>query len=136
LKKKLDYVKAKQDDFSGKDSTFFAFKKTFEEKGMEEALQVLKNLKAQPDKFYTLLPEIDQFAYYMMLDDKLDEALAIFKVLAELFPDSYLAFDSLGEVYRRKGDKERAIENFEKSLELNPDNRNAARQLKSLREKK
>ena len=136
LKKKLDYVKAKQKEFAGKKSSFFAFKKAFQEQGLEPSLHVLQDLKAKPDQYYTLLPEIDQFAYYMMLDEKLDEALAIFTVLADLFPDSYLAFDSLGEVYKRKGDKEKAIQSFEKSLELNPDNRNASQQLKALREKK
>ncbi len=136
LKKKRDYVKSKQEEFVGKESAFFAFKKAFEEKGLEPSLKVLRDLKAKPDKFYTLHDEIDQFAYYMMLDEKLDEALSIFLVLSELFPDSYLAFDSLGEVYLRKGDKEKAIQNFEKSLELNPDNRNAIQQVKSLREKK
>jgi len=136
LKKKRDYVQAKQEEFAGKESAFFAFKKAFEEQGLEVSLKVLKDLKAKPDKFYTLHDEIDQFAYYMMLDEKLDEALPIFEVLAELFSDSYLAFDSLGEVYMRKGDKEKAIKSFEKSLELNPDNQNAAQQLKSLQEKK
>jgi cyclase len=136
LKKKLDYAKAKHQEFAGKESAFFAFKKAFEEKGLETSLEVLRDLKAKPDEFYTLLPEIDQFAYRLMLDEKLDVALEIFVVVAELFPESYLAFDSLGEVYKRKGDKEKAIQSFEKSLELNPDNRNAARQLKSLREKK
>jgi glyoxylase-like metal-dependent hydrolase (beta-lactamase superfamily II) len=135
LKGKLDYVKTKKEEFAGKESAFFAFRKAFEEQGLEPSLRVLKDLKAKPDKFYTLHDEIDQFAYYMMLDKKLDEALAIFLVLAELFPDSYLAFDSLGEVYSRRGDKEKAIQNFEKSLELNPDNRNAAQQLKSLQKK-
>jgi glyoxylase-like metal-dependent hydrolase (beta-lactamase superfamily II) len=135
LKKKRDYVQAKQEEFAGKESAFFAFKKAFEENGLEVSLKVLKDLKAKPDKFYTLHDEIDQFAYYMMLDEKLDEALPIFEVLAELFPDSYLAFDSLGEVYMRKGDKEKAIKSFEKSLELNPDNQNAAQQLKSLQKK-
>jgi glyoxylase-like metal-dependent hydrolase (beta-lactamase superfamily II) len=135
LKEKQDYVKAKQEEFAGKESAFFAFRKAFEEQGLDPSLRVLKDLKAKPDKFYTLHDEIDQFAYTMMLDKKLDEALAIFVVLAELFPDSYLAYDSLGEAFLRKGDKEKAIQNFEKSLELNPDNRNAAQQLESLKKK-
>jgi tetratricopeptide (TPR) repeat protein len=71
-----------------------------------------------------------------MLDEKLDAALSFFAILAELFPESNLVFDSLGEVYMRKGDKDKGIQSFEKSLALNPDNRNAAQQLKSLREKK
>ncbi len=135
LKKKLADVRAKQAEFAGKQSAFFAFKKAFEEKGLEDSLLVLKDLKAKPDQYYMLHPEIDQFAYRLMLKDKLDEALSIFKVLAELFPDSYLAFDSLGEVCLRKGDKEMAIQSFRKSLELNPRNDNAAQQLKSLQDK-
>jgi len=135
LKKIQDYVKAKQAEFAGKESAFFAFRKAFEEQGLETSLRVLKDLKGKPDAYYTLHDEIDQFAYTMMLDKKLDEALAIFVVLAELFPDSYLAYDSLGEVFLRKGDKEKAIQHFEKSLELNPDNQNAAQQLESLKKK-
>ena len=130
------YIKTKQKEFAGKESAFFIFKKVFEEQGLESSLRVLKDLKAKPDQFYTLHPEIDQFAYRLMLKEQLDEAFAIFMVLAELFPDSYLAFDILGEVYKRMGEKEKAIQSFEKSLELNPDNRNASLQLKSLREKK
>lgn len=136
LKNKWEYIKTKQKEFAGKESAFFIFKKVFEEQGLESSLRVLKDLKAKPDQFYTLHPEIDQFAYRLMLKEQLDEAFAIFMVLAELFPDSYLAFDSLGEVYKRMGEKEKAIQSFEKSLELNPDNRNASLQLKSLREKK
>jgi len=136
LTKNLAFVEAKHAEFSGKQSTFFAFKTVFEEKGLEDSLNILRGLKAKPDRYYTLHPEIDQFAYGLMLKDKLDQALSIFKVLAELFPDSDLAFDSLGEVYRRKGDEEMAIQSFKKSLELNPDNKNAAQQLKALQQKK
>lgn len=136
LKKSLAYVRAKQGEFAGKESAFFAFRKAFEKEGPEISLRVLKDLKAKPDKYYTLHPEIDQFAYRLMLQGKLDEALSIFLVLAELFPDSYLAFDSLGEVYLRKGDREKAGQSFKKSLELNPNNQNAVQQLKSLQEKK
>jgi tetratricopeptide (TPR) repeat protein len=83
-----------------------------------------------------LHPEIDQYAYRMMLDGKVDEALEIFKVLAELFPASDIAFDSLGEGYMRKENTEMAISSFKKSLELNPDNRNAQEKLKALQIKK
>ncbi len=136
LEKILADVRAKQEEFAGKESAFAEFKKAFEEQGIDVGLRILKDLKARPEKYYTLHPEIDQFAYRLMLDEKLDEALSIFLVLAELFPDSYIAFDSLGEVYSRKGKKELAIQNFKKSLELNPDNQNAVRQLESLKEKK
>jgi tetratricopeptide (TPR) repeat protein len=56
--------------------------------------------------------------------------------LAGLFPHSDIAFDSLEEAYIRKEDKAKAIASFEKSLELNPDNRNAQNKLKQLQIKK
>ena len=64
---------------------------------------------------------------------QLDDALAIFLVLAELFPESDVAFDSLGEVYQRLGDNAAAIASFEKALELNPENGNAAEKLRELK---
>jgi Tfp pilus assembly protein PilF len=44
-------------------------------------------------------------------------------------------YDSLAEAYAVKGEKPLAIENYEKSLKLNPDNQNGARELKKLRGK-
>jgi cytochrome c-type biogenesis protein CcmH/NrfG len=51
----------------------------------------------------------------------------------EEFPNSAEAFDSLGEAYVVQGDKGLAIENYQRSLELNPQNANAAEVLKKLR---
>ncbi len=46
------------------------------------------------------------------------------------FPASANARDSLGEAYMNAGDRARAIENYEKSLNLNPKNTNAVEKLK------
>ena len=127
-----DTLKQRETEFSGRESAFFAFKKDVDEVGLDKALTHLKKMRKQPKKYFVLHPELDSYAYKMMLDGRLDEALKIFQGLAELFPDNYIAFDSLGEAFSRKGDKERAIENFEKSLELNPENQNAKDRLEEL----
>ena len=88
---------------------------------------------AAPDHYFMLHPELDTFAYRLMLDDKLDDALKIFLVLAELFPEADVAFDSLGEVYIRLDKKEDAIKSFEAALRLNTDNQNSARRLNELK---
>jgi len=49
-----------------------------------------------------------------------------------LYPDSANLFDSLAEAYLFVGNKEAAIENFEKSLKLNPQNDNATNRLRQL----
>lgn len=58
--------------------------------------------------------------------------LAIFKLNVEAFPREWNVYDSLGEVYLKLGDKPGAIENYKKSLDLNPHNDNGREALKSL----
>ncbi len=136
IKNVLTFAEKTRETYAGRESAFNVFKKIYSESGLQAALKTLKEMKGQEDKFYVLFPEIDQYAYYKMLDNKLDEALAIFNVMAEMFPESDTAFDSLGEVYMRKGNTEMAVASFKKSLELNPDNRNASAKLKTLEKKK
>ena len=62
-----------------------------------------------------------------------ESAHAVLRLNTELFPRSANTWDSLGEAYMTKGDTERAIANYEKSLELNPDNEGAKHMLRTLR---
>ena len=63
----------------------------------------------------------------LLRDDKTNEAIEIFKLNV---------YDSLGEAYMKQGEKELAIENYQKSLELNPNNQNGKDMLKKLGVKK
>ncbi|MBN1272299.1 MAG: MBL fold metallo-hydrolase [Candidatus Aminicenantes bacterium] len=136
LSRHLDFIRKKKEEFKGKSSAFFAAKKIYQEEGLEAAAKGLKEMSTQPQKYYLLYPELDQYVYYMMLDGKLDEAAVFFETLAELFPDKSMAYDSLGEVYKRKGNIKLALKNFKKSLELDPENRNAKMQIDQLEKKK
>lgn len=59
-----------------------------------------------------------------------EQGIHILLFATSLYPNSANLFDSLGEAYLFIGDKEKAIENFEKSLILNPQNQNAIERLK------
>jgi cytochrome c-type biogenesis protein CcmH/NrfG len=50
----------------------------------------------------------------------------------EAFPQSANAYDSLAEGYMDDGNNAEAIADYQKSLQLNPKNRNAALMLKKL----
>jgi Flp pilus assembly protein TadD len=50
----------------------------------------------------------------------------------EAFPSSWNVYDGLGEAFMKNGNKELAIENYKKSLQLNPGNSNAEEMLKKL----
>jgi tetratricopeptide (TPR) repeat protein len=47
----------------------------------------------------------------------------------EIYPDAFNTYDSLGEGYMEAGQNELAIQNYERSLELNPGNDNARQML-------
>lgn len=64
--------------------------------------------------------------------DFADSAAALLKLNVTNYPESYNAYDSLGEAYAVKNEKALAIECYEKSLELNPGNENAKKRLQML----
>ena len=61
---------------------------------------------------------------------KLGLQTAIFNLNAQRFPKSANVFDSYGAVLMALGDKTEAIENYKKSVKLNPGNESAIRILK------
>lgn len=75
---------------------------------------------------------LNGLGYTLMQQQKLPEAIALFKLNVEFYPNASNTYDSLGEAYLANGEKELAIANYKKSLELNPGNANAAAALKKL----
>jgi CubicO group peptidase (beta-lactamase class C family) len=72
--------------------------------------------------------------YGLLAEDKITEAIDVFRLNVYLYPESANTYDSLGEGYMVAGDVALAIENYEKSLALYPNNMNAVEKLKQLRE--
>ncbi len=56
------------------------------------------------------------------------------KYAVKEYPKYWNAYDTLAEIYMNSGDKVQAIENYEKSLELDPNNQNAKAMLKKLKQ--
>ena len=78
---------------------------------------------------------LNRIGYSWMRKGNNSEAIEIFKLNTEAFPQSFNAYDSLGEVYMNIGDTKNATNNYKKSLELNPDNKNAENFLETLETK-
>jgi hypothetical protein len=55
---------------------------------------------------------------------------AIFQLNIHLYPESANTYDSLGEMYAFLGDKDLAITNYQRSIELDPGNTNAVEKLR------
>ena len=76
---------------------------------------------------------INSIGYKLLGMKKVDDAIEVFKQNTTDFPESGNAWDSLAEGYMIKGDKESAIKYYEKSLQLDAGNSNAAEQIKKLK---
>ena len=99
-------------------------------KGLETGKE---NYKKRPSKINILEYILNTKGYEYLSQKNYDKAIDIFAMNTFAFPKSANAFDSLGEAYMNKGNKILAIENYEKSLELNPNNGNAKDMLLELR---
>jgi tetratricopeptide (TPR) repeat protein len=76
--------------------------------------------------------ELNRLGYQLLQAKKVADAIEIFKLNVEMFPQSGNAYDSLGEAYMTHGDKDLAIANYKKSLELDPKNTNATAKIAEL----
>lgn len=82
----------------------------------------------RPGEFY-----YNMVGYDLLREKSVASAIEMFKANVFFYPNSANTYDSLGEAYMILGDKKNAIENYEKSLELNPNNTNAEEKLRELR---
>jgi cytochrome c-type biogenesis protein CcmH/NrfG len=75
---------------------------------------------------------MDQLGYRLLSIKRVSDAIAVFLQNTKDFPQSGDTWDSLAEAYMDNGDKGRAIQYYQKSLELNPANDNARQMIKKL----
>ncbi|MCR9017061.1 S41 family peptidase [Aquiflexum sp. XJ19-11] len=106
------------------------FKKN-EDLPMNERIELFYKLKKESPTAYDFENEeaLNFYGYQLLWNNKDQDAFLIFKMLVSEFPNSPNVYDSYGEIYLKMGDKNQALINYKKSLELNPDNFNAEDQI-------
>ena len=77
--------------------------------------------------------DMNRVGYNLLQRGRVQDAIAVFQRNVERFPASFNVYDSLGEAYAAAGDREQAIANYQRSLDLNPKNTNASEMLRKLR---
>lgn len=114
-----------------KETTFLDI---LESGGAAAAIAAIREARAKdPDAVLFREAKINVMGYQEIQAGNLDRAVDLFRLNVIAFPESWNAYDSLGEGYAAKGEVDLAIENYEKSLELNPENANASDWLSRLR---
>jgi tetratricopeptide (TPR) repeat protein len=109
--------------------------KVVESRGVEKAVerfQQMKSVSRTIHRYDVGEEELNTLGYMLLSGDKTEEAIEIFKLNVAEHPQAWNVYDSLGEAYMKKGEKELAIANYQKSLELNPGNTNCGDMLKKL----
>lgn len=103
------------------------FKGMLDTLNAQQCLALYQQLKKQHTGQYNFDSEapLNNIGYYYLGHDRTDDAIAIFEYNTRLFPSSGNVFDSLGEAYYKKGDKQKALANYKRSLALDPGNTNA-----------
>ncbi|MBY0572400.1 MAG: alpha/beta fold hydrolase [Undibacterium sp.] len=90
------------------------------------------NLKKLNPNFQFNEYELNAWGYDLLRMGKRKESIEIFKFITNQYPNSFNAFDSLAEAYETNGENVNAIQNYQKSLDLNPKNTHAEIQLRVL----
>lgn len=102
-----------------------------EDQPMNERIELFYKLKKESPTAYDFENEeaLNFYGYQLLWNNEDNDAFLIFKMLVSEFPNSSNVYDSYGEIHLKMGDKNQALINYKKSLELNPDNFNAEDQI-------
>ena len=107
--------------------------KTAAEKGGAAAVAEYRRLKAGNNAMYDFSEnELNTLGYQLFNQERTKDAIEIFKLNVEMFPQASNPYDSLGEAYLKDGQKELALANYKKSVELNPGNAGAVQVIKRI----
>lgn len=99
----------------------------------DEALAAYRKIKqGQPDNVVVSESRLNTLGYDLLRQKKLRESVAVFSINAEFYPQSFNVYDSLGDAYAESGERELAIKNYRRSVELNPANKQGAEKLRKL----
>jgi Zn-dependent hydrolases, including glyoxylases len=104
------------------------------EKGVAAAKNKFQELKNQADKYFVSERQFNALGYRLLSQINIREAVTVFRMNVEAFPQSSNVYDSLAEAYLYWGDKHNTIRYYKKSLELDPQNENAKSRLERIDE--
>ena len=107
------------------------------EGNFKAALEGYKAIK-EKDSLTPVIRErnLNKLGYQHLRNNEYEDAINVFKINIELYPNSSNTYDSTGDAYAKMKDTIKAIEYYKKALAINPENRSSKRSLEKLTSKK
>lgn len=105
-----------------------------EEQGYDKATAIAAAMQARHPALIWPEQELNDWGYRLLSTGRARDALPLFQLIAQQFPDSANAHDSLAQAYLVNGDDTAALAHYERTLALAPDNDSARRHVKQLRD--
>jgi len=101
--------------------------------GFDCAPQVAAELRAKDPAFQLKGEDLNAWGYKLLEQKQAGQAVAILRLNTTLFPKSWNAYDSLAKILEDSGNRAAAIDNYSRSLQINPANSHVAEHLRNLR---
>lgn len=108
-----------------------SFSDVVEREGIVAALDFYEEVK-NSNNYYLNENEMNLLGYSFLQSGRTKEAISTFELNVEAYPNSFNVYDSYGEALLMLGDTNQAIENYKRSMQLNPGNQNGKQVLNAL----
>ena len=106
----------------------------FKNKEYTKSLNAYKALQKKDSLDPTIQEwDLNRTGYKYLKASEFEKAKAIFKINIALYPEKSNVYDSMGDAFKKENDTLKAIEYYEKSIAINPENRNSVKNLKKLK---
>ena len=92
------------------------------EGGIEAAFEAYDAARADLPEDAFVEESLNTLGYKLLRQGRVDEAIAMFELNTVQFPQSYNVYDSLGEAWYAKGDLDKSLDFYRRSVLLNPEN--------------
>jgi CubicO group peptidase (beta-lactamase class C family) len=103
-------------------------------KGAPAAIAKYAELKKSGNSTYTINENtLINLGYHFLMSGQTEISIQVFKLEVQDYPKYWNAYDSLGEASMKAGQKDLAIQSYEESVELKPDNQGGIDALKKLK---
>lgn len=99
-----------------------ALARMIEENGLQKAVDEFKKHyqnRTKSNQYHYLEADFNRLGYRYLNENKNAEAIAVFELNTQMFPESWNVYDSLGEAYLKAGEKEKAMQSYKKALSMN-----------------